>query len=378
MAHQDQVNRLAQKRMILIVFLMVAAMILIIGAVLILDRSFRRDIGSVGLEILGTVLLLYFASMILTIRWTQRRGPWWLRPSPALALKRSDRKALMKAMRSGRAVTQPELAALIPLEAARARKSLWILALLSALVSLQLPMAFLTDGLPRWLTFLQLSSTLLIFGSAVFMFFFAHRARMSASATKAANPHLEIDESREGGRRVWLIAIVVGLLLLLAGGSAVAALRHWAEPTPDLLAAEDGGELVEGETRVIDSLVTPEGVTVQLVTYLTTGLGRCFSATFETSDGPSGSTGGCNSTDTHELNVSGLRNDETKVLSEGSVNVKGLGLFHATIGIAGEGVRSFRVTYSDGTSELRPVDPRFRVWFVVSTPSRDSSWEPIS
>jgi len=298
--------------------------------------------------------------------------------APALALKRSDRKTLIKAMRGGRAVTRPELATLIPLEAARARKSRWILALLSVLVSLQLPIAFLGDGPPRWLLVLLLSSTLLSIGSTASMFFFAHRARISASATKAANPHLEFEEPREGGRRIWLIAIVIGLLVLSAGGSAVAAFRHWVEPTPDLLVAEDGGELVEGETRVIDSLVTPEGATVQLVTYLTTGLGRCFQATFETSVGPAGSGGGCNPSAVHERDVSLLKHDESKVISEGSVNVKGLGDFQATIGIAGEGVKNIRVTYSDGTSELRPIDPRFRVWFVVSTPSRSYSWEPVS
>lgn len=377
MALQDPASRLAQKRMILIVFLMVTATALVLSAVLVLDRFFRRDLGSVGLGIVAAILLLYFILMIFSVKWAQLKGPWWLKPSPALALKRSDRKALIKAMRGGRAVTQPELVTLIPLEAARARKSRWILALLSALVALQLPMAFLTDG-PRWLPFLMVSSTLLIFGSTVFMFFFAHRARMSASATKAANPHLEFDEPLEGGRGIWLIAIVVGLLFLSAGGSAVAAFRHWAEPTPDLLVAEDGGELVEGETRVIDSLVTPEGATVQLVTYLTTGLGRCFQATFETSDGPAGSTGGCNPSATHERDVSLLKHYESKVISEGGVNVTGLGNFHATIGIAGLGIENIRVTYADGTSDLKPIDPRFRVWFVVSTPSRSSTWEPVS
>ena len=165
-----------------------------------------------------------------------------------------------------------------------------------------------------------------------------------------------------------LIASAIALVFL-SGPSRAVYRAYWFEPSKDLLAAEEAGDLVKGETRILDSMATPEGVTFQLVTYRTTRH-RCFDVTAHTEAGPRGAGGGCG------FGSSGLGERELKVSIQGSLNFEE-GHFSTVIGRAGSQVRKIRVLYGDERTDIRSVHTDLRVWFAVSSPGRNVvSWEP--
>lgn len=169
-------------------------------------------------------------------------------------------------------------------------------------------------------------------------------------------------------------ALAVGLLLVVLTGSGFAAYQLWFEPSPELLQAEGLGELVPGETRILEKLSFPEGVTFQLVTYRATEV-LCFDVTAETDAGPSGATGGC---DDDWDQAANLGDSEIVKTSSGGLNVLGR-VFTTAMGFAGKDVREIRFSYNDGTSQVRPVHTDLRVWFAVGSPTRGiSGWEPAS
>ena len=165
--------------------------------------------------------------------------------------------------------------------------------------------------------------------------------------------------------------VATAIALVFLSGTSLAVYRaYWFEPSEDLLAAEGAGDLIKGETRILDSMETPEGITFQLVTYRTTRH-RCFDVTAHSSSRPIGATGGCG-----YVQRTPLQEKELAIMGRGSLSVQG-SLYTTTIGVAGPGVDRIRLTYFGGTSEIRSVHTDLRVWFAVSTPKRTVDlWEP--
>lgn len=184
-----------------------------------------------------------------------------------------------------------------------------------------------------------------------------------------------VRRARARSRRIRTVVIITGALLVIAGGAAAGyqyVARHWFEPSPELLAEERAGELIEGETRILETYVAPEGVTFQLVTYRTTKW-RCFDVTAETEERPMGAAGGCGG---HEEQAAALQGSELRVISRGSGTIESH-FFSQVIGIAGPDVKKIRLFYGDGSVRETDVYTDARVWFAVSSPSRELiRWEP--
>ncbi len=160
-----------------------------------------------------------------------------------------------------------------------------------------------------------------------------------------------------------IVVLSLAALILLTG-SGYAAYRFWFEPSPELLDAEGGGELIPGETQILDSLQTAEGITFQLVTYLTTEY-RCFDVTAERKGSPAGMTGGCGGI---EEKAAGLADKQVETTGCGGLNLLE-GHFTTVFGVAGAKVGKVRLSFADGASDLRPVHARFRVWFGIGAPT---------
>lgn len=246
----DDLRRVAQKKMYRILYALFLFVILTVSAILVFDESFRGDLDSV-LPFAAILLALTFGLIFVMLRWTERRGPWWLRISTVLGLPRSQRKALRKAMRSGRAVSQPELLSFVLPEAARAQKARWMLLWVSIVLVLQVPSLLLQDIAPKWLSFAFLGAASLNVGTTAYMFFLAYRARLSAAATKAANPHLEFVEPK--GRSNLLIAVLMVPILLAAATSWLTLTR----PKQKLPAGMTSVGLDELEEKLGRALIVP-------------------------------------------------------------------------------------------------------------------------
>jgi hypothetical protein len=163
--------------------------------------------------------------------------------------------------------------------------------------------------------------------------------------------------------------------MLLAAGSLLAYrhfIQHWFEPSPELLRAEDAGRLLPKETRILDSVMTPEGVRFQLVTYRTTKH-RCIDVVAGNVLSPRGSVGGCGFSE-EDMETTDL---DLTVRGTGGIGTAE-GHFSITQGFARRGIRRYLITYNDGSSEVHKLDPQLRAWFAVSSPSRGvASWEAI-
>ena len=166
----------------------------------------------------------------------------------------------------------------------------------------------------------------------------------------------------------FVIAALIAFVFL-TGSAAAIYLNYWFEPSQGQLSAEGLGELVPGETRILEVAETTQGVTFQLVTYRTTS-DVCFDVTAETKDGPQGATGGCG------FGVSTLGSRELEATNHGTLSLE-QGSFSTVIGRAGSQVQKVRVLYGDDTSDIRSVHTDMRVWFAVRSPGRNVvRWEP--